>query len=161
LLAERFRVAVHEEERSVPGFALVIDKGGLRMKESSATASSDSGGSASPSVGKDGVVIIPPGLKGMWRNIAGGRVVIQGRQERIADLAEFLTDQLDQPVADETGVGTRYDFRIEFAQADLQAGDSGPSIFTAVKKLGLRLEATKVPAKMIVVDHAEKTPTGN
>ncbi len=161
LLAERFRVTTHEEERPAPAFALVIDKGGLRMKESPVTGDGERAGS--PSIGKDGVVIIPPGLKGFWVNFAGGRIVMQGHQERSADLASSLGQQLGEPVIDETGLTARYDFRLEFAppRTHGQADDDGQSIFSAVKELGLRLEARKIPAKMIVVDHAEKTPTAN
>jgi uncharacterized protein (TIGR03435 family) len=159
LLAERFRVTVHEEERSAPAFALVIDKGGLRMKESGRMAPAD--GDASPPIGKDGIPVVPAGQKGMWLNFAGGRFVVQGHQEGTSDLAEVLGHQLDQSVTDETGLHARYDFRLEFAPPDVQADNTDQSIFSAVKGLGLRLEPRKVPAKMIVVDHVERTPTAN
>jgi uncharacterized protein (TIGR03435 family) len=162
LLAERLGLAVHEEERPAPAFALVIDKGGLRMKESAVVALAEGGVAQSPGVDKDGIAIAPAGVKGLWMNFGGGRFVIQGHQERAVDLAEALTDQLDQPVTDATGLQGRYDFRLEFAPVNVQqADDSVPSIFSAVRQLGLRLEPRKVPAKMIVVDHVEKTPIAN
>ena len=162
LLAERFRLAAHEEERPVGAFGLVIDKAGLKMKESAIVKPGQSGAAESPGLDKDGIAIAPASQKGLWMNFGGGRFVIQGHQEGSADLAEALSDRLDQPVADETGLSGRYDFRLEFAPPDArEADDSVPSIFTAVKQLGLRLEPRKVPAKMIVVDHAEKTPAAN
>jgi uncharacterized protein (TIGR03435 family) len=52
-----------------------------------------------------------------------------------------------------------YDFRIEFAPEGVpdSAASEKPSIFTVVQEaLGLRLEAQKVPIKIVVVDRAEK-----
>jgi len=40
-------------------------------------------------------------------------------------------------------------------------GASTPSLFDAMQKLGLKLEARKAPLDMIVVDDARKTPTEN
>lgn len=169
LLAERFHLVVHEEERQAPVFALVIDKRGLSMKKSRISGLADSGPQRSPTIGKDGIPIIPAGQKGLWRNFVGGRFVIQANQETIADLAGLLSDQLNQPVSDETGLTGPYDFTLEFwplpvgtsPPQDGQVDESGPSIFSAVKRLGLRLDPRKRLLKMVVVDRIEKTPTAN
>src|SRR3569833_1881233 len=140
LLAERFQVMTHEEERLAPAFALVIDKGGLKMKESAATTGADGVHVGPPSIDKDGIVIVGPGQRGFWVNFADGRFVMQGRYEKTADLAEGLMHQMDQPGMDETGLRARYDFRLEFEplQPNGQTDDNGQSIFSAVKELGLR-----------------------
>ena len=46
---------------------------------------------------------------------------------------------------------------------DLPPGDTqAPSLFTAVQEqLGLKLESRKAPVEIIVVDSAERVPTGN
>lgn len=46
-------------------------------------------------------------------------------------------------------------------EASDPGGGSGQSVFSAVEKLGLRLESTKAPVQQLIVDHAEKTPTEN
>ncbi|HVW09390.1 MAG TPA: TIGR03435 family protein [Bryobacteraceae bacterium] len=161
LLAERFQLRLHEEERLSPAFGILVDRGGPKMKESSVAAEAEVNAPISPRLDKDGIVILPAGQKGYWVNFGGGRFVIQGRQETIADLAEGLGHQLDQPVTDETGLPARYDFRLEFAPPDVQGDGSAASIFTAVRQLGLRLEPRKIPVKMIIVDRAVKTPTEN
>jgi uncharacterized protein (TIGR03435 family) len=38
---------------------------------------------------------------------------------------------------------------------------SGDSLFNAVEKLGLKLESRKAPVEVLVIDHAEKTPSDN
>jgi uncharacterized protein (TIGR03435 family) len=79
-------------------------------------------------------------------------------------------------VVDTTGLAGRYDFDLEFAPDDSRgmitvpatSGAGAPSvaepvasIYSSIQQLGLKLEARKVPLDAIVVDAAEKTPTGN
>jgi len=79
---------------------------------------------------------------------------------------------MDRPVVDMTNLKGDYDFTMEYTR-DLPPGisegallngeaidTSGPTIFEAVKKLGLSLKPAKGPVDVIVVDHVEK-PTGN
>jgi uncharacterized protein (TIGR03435 family) len=40
-------------------------------------------------------------------------------------------------------------------------GATVPSLFDALQKLGLKLEARKAPLDLLVVDEARKTPTEN
>jgi uncharacterized protein (TIGR03435 family) len=43
----------------------------------------------------------------------------------------------------------------------LEAAESAPTIFGAVQQLGLKLERSTSPTDILVIDHAEKTPTEN
>ena len=45
--------------------------------------------------------------------------------------------------------------------ADIASTPGGGAIFSAMEKLGLKLDARKAPVATIVVDHLEKTPTEN
>ena len=89
----------------------------------------------------------------------------------MANLAVYLERQLRRPVVDRTGLSGRYNFQLDWTPdsgpcaAPIDEGGpgtpvsspDGPSIFTAVQeKLGLKLESTKGPVAVIVVDHAEK-----
>jgi uncharacterized protein (TIGR03435 family) len=78
----------------------------------------------------------------------------------MALFAERLGEmQLGRPVLDRTGLQGEFDFKVEYATNDNP--DVGASIFTAVQdQLGLKLEATKGPLEMLVIDHAEK-PSAN
>jgi bla regulator protein blaR1 len=90
-------------------------------------------------------------------------------------LVTVLARTLGRTVVDKTGLTGRYDFSLEYAPEEggpPPAGgaggapppppaDSGPSIFTALQEqLGLKLESTKGPVDVIVIDHIEK-PTAN
>jgi uncharacterized protein (TIGR03435 family) len=68
---------------------------------------------------------------------------------------------------DETGFTSKYSFVLYFSpdlpnQGPNPGDASDPGIFAAVQQqLGLRLEARKAPVEMLLIDHAEKAPTGN
>lgn len=88
---------------------------------------------------------------------------IVGDGVSMADLARVLSQQIGRPIADETGLKGAYDFKLNWTP-DMDTNstaastvDSGPSIFTAVQEqLGLRLEAAKVPVRVLVVDHIDR-----
>lgn len=71
---------------------------------------------------------------------------------------------------DKTGLAGFYDFTLEFAPdlSGLTTPDGsappqfdGPTIFTALREqLGLKLESTKAPVEVFVIDRVEK-PTEN
>jgi len=85
-----------------------------------------------------------------------------------------LSGQLGRPVLDQTGLKGKYDYRLEYmedqTQGSMLKGPEGaagpdsappessmPSIFTAIQEqLGLKLESTKGPVDIIVIDHIEK-----
>ena len=75
----------------------------------------------------------------------------------LAGLVNYLANILDRPVQDETGLSGSYDFRLEM----LAPTGEVLSPFTVVQEqLGLKLEATKAPVEVLVLDHAER-PTPN
>ena len=58
-----------------------------------------------------------------------------------------------------TGLADKYDFDVWFT---MDPNDTvAPSIFTAIRSQGLKVESQKGPVEMLVVDHAEKEPTEN
>jgi len=82
---------------------------------------------------------------------------------------------VERPVVDQTGLGaTRYDFILKWtpdgsqrppgapeATAPAPSDDAPPDIFAAFQQqLGLKLQATKAPVDVLVIDHVEK-PSAN
>jgi uncharacterized protein (TIGR03435 family) len=141
LLDERFEFQFHRETKTLPVYNLVAAKSGFKL-----TAVKDTGGSSS--------------------NSNNGKLTAQGIS--MAALAVFLSGEMERPVLDATGISGVFDFKLEWSRQQdgaAKAPDAneiaGPSIFTALQEqLGLKLESTKGPVEIIVVDHAEK-PTEN
>jgi uncharacterized protein (TIGR03435 family) len=128
LLAERFQLVFHHEERIAPAYALLLTKSGLKIKPSE-----DAGSSSSSSK---------------------GRMIAKGVS--MAKLADNLTRQLGTTVTDLTGAPGVYDFTLEWA-TEGDATDLQSALFAALQtQLGLRLELRKLPTDTIVVDKAEK-----
>ena len=77
-------------------------------------------------------------------------------------LAEMLTAMLGRPVTDRTGLTGKYDFVLRYKgrfDRDRPADDLDPTppIDRALQEeLGLKVEAAKGPAKVLVIDHVEK-----
>jgi uncharacterized protein (TIGR03435 family) len=150
LLAERFRLKLHIEKRELPVYVLSVGKNGPKMK---LCQDPDTGGSVGP-----------------WNG--NPRVVAPNWTMR--ELADFLAPRLDRPVLDETGLTARYDFTLYWIADNFDAGhianarntgddaaEPAPTIFAAVQQLGLKLERSVSAMDVLVIDHAEKTPTEN
>ena len=162
LLTERFRLAAHKEDRLRSGYALVVDKGGPKVKED-----------------------YP------WTNFMGshsGQLFVggfgHGRLKGVmpmAALARSLSTSGYGPVQDLTGLTGNYDIDLSWApdpafeprgvgatasaatppSADSPAAPEA-DLFTALREsLGLKLERRNVQVQFVVIDHVERIPTEN
>lgn len=178
LLTERFQLNTHHETREQTVYALVVAKGGPKLKPwvslPGAPAPPASNPGAPPAAGKDGFPVVQPGHFAMTAR--NGHLYIAARKLPLARLANSLARQLGRPVLDRTGLTGEYDYRLEFSTDGLTAGiPAGPpqvpdptiehdaaSLFTALEEqLGLKLERKKSPVDMLIVDHAERDPIQN
>jgi len=132
LLADRFKLHVHTETREQQIYALVIAKGGAKLKPWPADQK-------------------PSGIS--W---GGSRIDVRGSP--IERLVFCLSDELDRVVVDKTGLTGDYDITLKWTPDNEQDTlDVGPTLFTALKEqLGLKLVATKGPVDTFVVDHVER-----
>jgi bla regulator protein blaR1 len=168
LLADRFRLTVHHETRQLPAFALVLDKGGkpgpqlqphsqyakcLGPSDSYAAPQPALGFNDPPPVPCDNVTVVP-GPFSSWK-VAGVNVTL----EYLASVLSYWQG-IDRAMVDRTGLTGKYDVRLEYTPqiAGVEAEASAPPlIFTAVQQqLGLKLEATKAPVDVLVIDHVEE-----
>ena len=144
LLAERFKLVLHHETKDLPMYALVVGKGGPKMKEpveGAATAppppspplGSDGAGPVRLKMGADGMPQLPPGVGKngivmMMVNGNGGmrmRMVANGQP--VSALIDTLADQLGRPVVDATGLKAKYDITLDFAPDGLNGPMGGMS----------------------------------
>jgi uncharacterized protein (TIGR03435 family) len=78
------------------------------------------------------------------------------RRVTMAEFAERLSDfsSFDRPVLDRTGIDGLFDITLTSAATAMRSDPD--AIFAAVESTGLRLDSTKAPLEILVVDHAEK-----
>lgn len=148
LLADRCQLTFHRDKKELSVYALVVAKGGPKLTKS------------------DGD---PNGLPGMFFAGLGN---LPARNATMADFAGLMQSAvLNRPVVDQTGLQGRFDFTLKWTPDEFQfagfgpraaasAGDTAdapPDLFTAVQQqLGLKLESTKAPAEVLVIDRVEK-----
>jgi uncharacterized protein (TIGR03435 family) len=185
LLQERFHLEVHHEVRDFPTYELVVAKGGPKLKPSAGDPGKPVPG-VRPAQGADGFPILPPGARHFFSQPIENGVQITRETFRDASMAE-LAQEIAWPlgqrswehsisvgrIVDKTGLPGKYDFRLEYTGthspggAFSQPGADGqastvPDLFGAVQRqLGLKIEASKAPADILVVDHVDRMPTEN
>jgi uncharacterized protein (TIGR03435 family) len=154
LLADRFNLVTHAEQREEPVLALVLARADGRLGPKMTPSKS-----ACTSTGADGHAASPtPGDPRCGFNFGPGRMLITGQTP--AAFAGALGLFAGDIVVDRTGLAGYYDFELSFAP-NAQVNSDPPSIFTAVQEqLGLRLEKTKGQVEVLVIDSLEK-PTPN
>jgi len=142
LLEERFKLAVHRESKERQGYALVVAKGGFKLKPV------EPGGTSSNSDGN-----------GRVTNLTVTKMSMGG-------VADYVARRLSETVVDRTEIPGVYDFKFSFTTDDQNVDGveptGVPSLAAALQdNLGLRLQAQKVPVEFIVVDKVERVPIEN
>lgn len=137
LLAERFKLQVHHEVREFDVYVIAVGKKGVALQE----LPPDPGRAPGAAIG---LSVSPAGV---------GRIEV--KHGTIASLAGTLSRIVGRPVVDHTSLAAAYNFDLEYEPQD------GASVSISIRKLGLTMEARKLPMDAIVVDRAEKVPTEN
>jgi len=152
LLAERFQLMFHRDKKELSVYAIGLAKTGPKLAKTQ---------------GKGNL----PGFGGR----GPGNIMVFNSS--IEEFAGFLQSRIvDRPVVDQTGLTDRYDFQLKWTPDSLQAAaaanappgapppappadnaDAPPDLFAAIQQqLGLKLEATKAPVEVLVIDRVEK-----
>jgi uncharacterized protein (TIGR03435 family) len=175
LLADRFKLKVHTETREMDIYALVMARPGGKpgpalkvstdmcgQRQGIGAPRPEGGAPPAPPTRPDGTPI----FCGMRQQ--AGRVQFNGMP--MTQFASGIAQRVGRAVVDRTGLTGEWSFELTFAPqqaqvppgAELPAADPNtPDLFTAVQEqLGLKLEATKGPVEVLVVDSIER-PTAD
>ena len=145
LLSDRFRITIRRDMKELPVYALVPAKNGSKLT---------------------------PGTEGdperVEQDVSGtGFHHMMGQSVSLSTIARVLTMPAGRIVIDRTGIKGLFDYKLDWMPdpANMpsingvkpEGSAEGPSIFTAVQEqLGLKLESTKGPVEILVVERAEK-----
>ena len=141
LLADRFQLKLHREQRELPVYAIQIAKGGPKLKSA-----------ANPDAEPD--------------QQGNGHGTEMSQTYTSASMADFKLGMqffLDRPIVDQTGLTGKYDFTFHYTADEARTTDPNapPGLFNAVQEqLGLKFEPTKAMTDVFVIDHVEP-PSAN
>jgi len=148
MLADRFQCKFHRDKKELSVYALTVGKGGPKFSKSE----------------RD-----PNGLPGLFFRGPGTNLnVTNATMAQFAGLLQSVV--LDKPVVDQTGLNEKYDFILKWTPDQGQllglggapppppdTVDAPPDLFTAVQQqLGLKLDSTRAPADVVVIDRIER-----
>lgn len=155
LLAERFHLKVHWQKKPGDVQALILAKGGHKLKRP--TAKADPAQTQPVSTADS----LPKGVTTVL--YGAGRARMQAVAEPVSWLVFRLSADLDAPVVDETGLTGEYDYNMEWKWGPAQQGDFElPELDTAlIQQLGLQLRKRKGEIDMLVIDSYDRVPVEN
>jgi uncharacterized protein (TIGR03435 family) len=129
LLAERFKLQLHRETKALPVYHLVKSKDGPKLRAGNADGRQST-------------------------NSETGRIT--SHNITMEALATLLSRKIGRPVFDKTEIQGPFDLTLRYAE-DVDTSGQRPSIYTAVQEqLGLKLEPTRGPVEVLVIDHAQR-----
>jgi uncharacterized protein (TIGR03435 family) len=146
LLTDRFKLTFHRDKQELPAYALTVGRNGPKLTKSAGD---------------------PNGLPSL---LFRGLGLLPAQNASMAEFASVMQSAvLDRPVVDRTGITGKYDFTLNWTPDDSQFRSMGarvppapenttvPGLFTAIEEqLGLRLESTRAPIEVLVIDRVEK-----
>jgi uncharacterized protein (TIGR03435 family) len=145
VLAERFHLKYHTEDRPLPGFVVTVAKDGPKLAEA-----------------KDQTA--PNGCRGDRDKVDPVQFKITCTSETVGQFVSTLDQDFSHPIVDRTGLTKTYDFTVKLMLGpDVHTRDDRARVYTDAlgKQLGLAVTHGDVPQPAIVVDSVDRTPTAN
>jgi uncharacterized protein (TIGR03435 family) len=139
LLADRFRLSFHREQKEMKALVLTVASGGPKVSPAAA-----------------------PDARPFRQNSANGTVA---KSMPIPEFADFISGPLEMPVVDHTGLTGKYDFVLDFTSylpdptknMDGTRPDTTSILKAALHdELGLNVESSKTQVEVLSIDHVER-----
>lgn len=169
LLADRFKLSMHWETQDLPVYALVLARadGKLGSNIRPAAVDCNAAAAATAAAAKEGRTLNPntPDRVSCGMRNSNGRILFGGSP--MSFFANGLANEVGRSVVDRTGLSGNWDFELTYTRDRLRRPDvvdaapapvdpDGASLFTALQEqLGLKLESTKGPVRVLVIDRIE------
>ena len=171
LLAERFKLVVHEERREMPVYSLVMARPDRRLGQRLRPFEGKCGepGTLGPPPNATfGMPTSDPSKGPYWCMAFTGVGRLSAQGTMLSDLTMILArfPAVSRRVLDRTGLTGRFDFDLEWtplvappgpAPVGVPSDAAGPTLFTALQEqLGLKLESTKETVSVLVIDSVNR-----
>jgi uncharacterized protein (TIGR03435 family) len=148
MLAERFHLTVHHDQKVMAVFRLLVGKQPLKLKESANDDSDPIPCNGGP----------PP------KHHVCHKVGMEDLANQLTQFARTTAFGIDRPVIDMTGLKGVYDFNLDYGREGGRGGGSEAadlSIVDGLRQLGLKLEPARQAFDYLVIDHVDRAPTEN
>lgn len=137
LLADRFKLALHRETRTLSALVLEVGRNGPKLEKAESCES----------------------ITNTSSSRAG--MLIDARCTTMDSFAKVLARRMEMPVVNHTGLDGVFNLKLHWTPESIRPADSAgieaPTVFTAIQEqLGLRIHAVKAPVEILVIDHVEK-----
>jgi uncharacterized protein (TIGR03435 family) len=163
LLADRFKLTVHNETKELPIYALTLARQDGKLGPAMKASTTDCEAMMKAAMGRGGGPP-PPGTPFCGLRISPTRLEMGGFA--MSELVNGLGNLLQRTVVNRTGLPGSFDLTLNFSPEQLPGLPPGvqlpavdpnaPSIFTALQEqAGLKLESTRGPVQVVVIDRAE------
>jgi uncharacterized protein (TIGR03435 family) len=163
LLADRFKLTIRRETKELPVYALVVGKNGPKLQKSK--------------IEEKDCPEVSDGNTGCHQFMGGQGRGLHGKAVDMSDMALFVGNWTDRPLVDRTGIKGLFEIDTDGwvpirprapvapgadpSPEDIAMSDpTRPTLYMIFDRLGLKMESSKGPVDMFVIDHVEK-PTEN
>jgi len=161
LLEERFQLKMHREMRDLPVYALVVGKNGSKLVPSEDQSPPNPDTPVGPSQTFDPKTPLP---RGAFTTQGLEVTTVAGNAVSLSKLASALQMWLGRPVLDQTDLTGFFDFKFSFMTpcgiifpcGPTDSTPIGRSLSSVLDQLGLRLESTKAPIEVLVIESVQK-----
>jgi uncharacterized protein (TIGR03435 family) len=136
LLMERFKLTFHRDKKEMPVYELVVGKGGPKMKETVEVEGPELDEAAAREKAMKNMAALRD--KVMANPRAAGQMTTSNTAITMAKFAATLSNMVNRPVTDATGLTAKYDITLSFAPdpsmrrgpAGMPGGGGGMAVFS-------------------------------